>query len=61
MNHRWVNTKDAAATVGCAQRTIEQWAREGKIRVRRIGERGQYQVAVDDSGFPLAPSGEGAD
>jgi hypothetical protein len=56
----WTNSKAVADATGFQQRTVERWAREKKIRTRRVGPNGHYQVQVDEEGWPLA-AGDGAE
>jgi excisionase family DNA binding protein len=38
----FVNTREAAAWIGVAQRTLQNWINEGKIEAVRVG--GRYMV-----------------
>lgn len=50
----WTNPKEVAAATSFKLRTVEDWCRTGKVKARRIGDFGHWQVAVDDEGWPLA-------
>ena len=50
----WTNPKEVAASTGYAQRTVEDWCRTKKVKARRVGQLGHWQVAVDDGGWPLS-------
>ncbi len=45
---RWGTSEEAAAEFGVTADTVRRWAREGRVRVRQIGRRYQFDLDYAD-------------
>ena len=52
------NTKSIADVYAVNVRTVERWAREGKVKAVRVGELGHWRIEVDEDGYAVEPDNE---
>jgi len=53
---RYATPKEVAATMHVHRRTVTKWAERGEIAAQRLPGGRHWRIAVDDSGWALAPS-----